>query len=60
MITEEMGRQLETATLQDLGQARRVVVTKDDTTIIEGQGSEAEIKGRIEQIRLRSRPRPRS
>jgi len=51
VITEEMGRQLETATLQDLGQARRVVVTKDDTTIIEGQGSEAEIKGRIEQIR---------
>ena len=51
VITEEMGRQLETATLQDLGQARRVVSTKDDTTIIEGMGSEAEIRGRMEQIR---------
>ena len=51
VITEEMGRQLETATLQDLGQARRVVSTKDDTTIIEGMGSEVEIRGRVEQIR---------
>jgi chaperonin GroEL len=51
VITEEMGRKLETAQLSDLGQARRVVCTKDDTTIIEGQGSEAEIKGRIEQIK---------
>jgi len=51
VITEEMGRQLETATIQDLGQARRVVCTKDDTTIIEGQGSEVEIRGRVEQIR---------
>ena len=51
VITEEMGRQLETATLQDLGEARRVVSTKDDTTIIEGMGAEAEIRGRVEQIR---------
>jgi chaperonin GroEL len=51
VITEEMGRKLETAQLSDLGQARRIVCTKDDTTIIEGKGSEAEIKGRIEQIK---------
>jgi chaperonin GroEL len=51
VITEEMGRKLETATIADLGQCRRVVVTKDDTTIIEGKGSDQEIKGRIEQIR---------
>ena len=51
VITEEMGRKLETAQLSDLGEARRVVSTKDDTTIIEGKGSEAEIKGRIEQIK---------
>ncbi len=51
VITEEMGRKLETAQLADLGQARRIVATKDDTTIIEGQGSEDEIRGRIEQIK---------
>jgi chaperonin GroEL len=51
VITEEMGRKLETATVSDLGQARRVVVNKDETTIIEGKGSEKEIKGRIEQIK---------
>ena len=51
VITEEMGRKLETATVADLGQCRRVVVNKDETTIIEGKGSEKEIKGRIEQIK---------
>jgi len=51
VITDEMGRKLETTQLSDLGQARRVVCTKDDTTIIEGKGSEAEIKGRVEQIK---------
>jgi len=51
VITEEMGRKLETTKLADLGEARRVVCTKDDTTIIEGKGSEAEIKGRIDQIK---------
>ncbi|MEN6479822.1 MAG: chaperonin GroEL [Anaerolineales bacterium] len=51
VITEEMGRKLETAQLSDLGRARRVVVDKDNTTIIEGLGSEAEIRGRIEQIK---------
>ena len=51
VITEEMGRKLETAQLSDLGEARRIVMTKDDTTIIEGLGVEAEIKGRVEQIK---------
>ncbi|MHB0856938.1 MAG: chaperonin GroEL [Anaerolineae bacterium] len=51
VITEEMGRKLETAQLSDLGEARRVVSDKDSTTIIEGKGSEAEIKGRVEQIK---------
>ena len=51
VITEEMGRKLETAQLADLGQARRTVCTKDDTTIIEGKGSDAEITGRVEQIK---------
>ncbi|MBM4429409.1 MAG: chaperonin GroEL [Chloroflexi bacterium] len=51
VITEEMGRKLETATINDLGRARKVVSNKDETTIIEGKGSEKEIKGRIEQIK---------
>lgn len=52
VITEEMGRKLETATVADLGEARRVVCTKEDTTIIEGKGSEVAIRGRVEQIRM--------
>jgi len=51
VISEEIGRKLDSATLEDLGRARRVVATKDDTTIIEGSGDEGAIKGRIEQIR---------
>ena len=52
VITEEMGRKLETAQISDLGQARKVVSTKDDTTLIEGKGSDSEIKGRMEQIKV--------
>jgi chaperonin GroEL len=52
VISEETGRKLESATLQDLGQAEKVVVTKDDTTIVGGKGDTAQIKGRIEQIRV--------
>ncbi len=52
VITEEMGRKLETTQVSDLGQARKVVSTKDDTTIIEGKGSESDIKGRMEQIKV--------
>ncbi len=51
MVSEEVGRKLETATINDLGRADKVVVTKDDTTIIGGRGDEKEIKGRIEQIK---------
>jgi chaperonin GroEL len=52
VITEKMGRKLETAQISDLGQARKVTSTKDDTTIIEGKGSDKEIKGRMEQIKV--------
>jgi chaperonin GroEL len=51
VISEEVGRRLDSATLEDLGRARRVVSTKDDTTFIEGAGDPAAIKGRIDQIR---------
>jgi chaperonin GroEL len=51
VISEEVGRKLETATINDLGRATKVLATKDDTTIIEGKGQEGDIKGRIEQIK---------
>ena len=51
VISEEVGRRLDATGIEDLGRARRVVATKDDTTFIEGAGEEAAIKGRIEQIR---------
>jgi chaperonin GroEL len=51
VITEEMGRKLETATVADLGRADKIVSTKEDTTVIGGQGEDKEIKGRIEQIK---------
>jgi len=51
VITEEMGRKLETATINDLGKARKVVCNKDETTIVEGKGSESEIKARVDQIK---------
>src|SRR5437899_5191975 len=51
VISEEVGLKLENATLDLLGRARKVVVTKDDTTIIEGGGTEDEVKGRIAQIK---------
>ncbi|MCC7164023.1 MAG: chaperonin GroEL [Anaerolineae bacterium] len=54
VITEEMGRKLDTATIADLGQARRVVSTKDDTTIIEGSGADNDIKGRINEIKAQA------
>ena len=50
VISEEKGLKLEAATLQDLGRAKRIVIDKDTTTIIEGAGKKADIKGRIEQI----------
>jgi chaperonin GroEL len=51
VISEEVGLKLENATLDLLGRARRITVTKDDTTIVEGAGSTEEIKGRIAQIK---------
>jgi chaperonin GroEL len=51
VITDEMGRKLETVTIADLGKARKVTADKDNTTIVEGKGDEKEIKGRIEQIK---------
>jgi len=51
LISEEIGRKLDTATVDDLGRARKVISTKDETTIIEGHGSEEEIKKRIDQIK---------
>ena len=51
VISEEIGLKLDTATLELLGTARKVVVTKDETTIVEGAGSEEDIKGRISQIK---------
>ncbi|HEY5669739.1 MAG TPA: chaperonin GroEL [Anaerolineales bacterium] len=52
VISEELGRKLESATMQDLGRAEKIVVTKDDTTIVGGKGDTSQIKGRIEQIRV--------
>jgi chaperonin GroEL len=51
VISEEVGLKLENVTLDLLGRARRVSVTKDDTTIVEGAGSEEDIKGRITEIK---------
>jgi chaperonin GroEL len=51
VVSEELGRRLDSVDIQDLGRARRVVSTKDDTTFIEGAGDPDTIKGRIEQIR---------
>jgi chaperonin GroEL len=51
VISEEMGRRLDSVTLADLGQARLVVSTKDDTTIIEGRGSQDDIQARVRQIK---------
>ncbi|HEV7678060.1 MAG TPA: chaperonin GroEL [Candidatus Dormibacteraeota bacterium] len=51
VISEEVGLKLDSAQLTSLGRARRVTVTKDDTTVVEGAGSPDAIKGRIEQIK---------
>ena len=51
VITEEMGRKLDTTTVNDLGRADKVIATKEDTTIVGGAGEEAQITGRINQIR---------
>ncbi|MBD3266271.1 chaperonin GroEL, partial [bacterium] len=50
-ITEDLGIKLENITMEDLGQAKRVVIDKDNTTIVEGAGKKNDIQGRIAQIR---------
>ena len=50
-LFESLGRKLENTTLAELGRAKKIVIDKDNTTIIEGAGKSAEIKGRIEQLR---------
>jgi chaperonin GroEL len=52
VITEELGRKLESVTVNDLGKAGKVVVTKDDTIVIEGGGEKERIKGRIDEIKV--------
>jgi chaperonin GroEL len=52
VISEETGRKLESATMADLGRCEKIVVSKDDTTIVGGKGDSSQIKGRIEQIRV--------
>ena len=51
VITEERGRKLDSATVADMGRARRVVSNKDETTIVEGKGAEEQIKARMKQIK---------
>jgi len=51
VVSEEVGLKLENTTLDLLGRAKKIVVTKDETTIIEGAGSDGDIKGRISQIK---------
>ena len=50
LITEDLGLKLENAELEDLGQARKVIASKDNTTIVDGKGSDSSIKDRINQI----------
>jgi len=52
VITEELGRKLDSVTIEDLGRAGKVVATKNETTIVDGAGDEAQIRARIEQIRI--------
>jgi len=52
VITEEMGRKLESVQISDLGRAGKVISSKDDTTIVDGAGAEEQIKGRVEQIKV--------
>ena len=51
VISEEVGRKLDSVTVEDLGKARRIVATKEETTIVDGAGTEADIQGRINQIK---------
>jgi len=52
VVTEEMGRKLESVQIADLGHAGKVISNKDDTTVVDGAGDESQIKGRVEQIKV--------
>jgi chaperonin GroEL len=52
VVTDELGRKLESVTINDLGRAGKVVANKEDTTLVEGAGDPAKIKGRIEEIKV--------
>ena len=60
VISEEIGRKLDSVTFEDFGSARRVVATKDDTTIVDGDGKADQIKARMARSRPRSRTPPRT
>ena len=51
VVAEEVGLKLDQAGLEVLGQARRVVITKDHTTVIDGQGAKDDVEGRVAQIK---------
>src|SRR5213076_1712261 len=51
VISEEMGHKLETAKIEDLGQAKKVTIDKDNTTVVDGAGKKAEVEGRVKTIR---------
>jgi chaperonin GroEL len=52
VITEEMGRKLDSVQISDLGRAAKIVSTKDETTVVDGQGDQAQIDARVEQIKV--------
>ena len=52
VITEDMGRKLDSATLEDLGRAAKIVSSKDNTVVVDGAGDSDQIKGRVEQIKI--------
>jgi chaperonin GroEL len=54
VISEEVGRKLDSVTVEDLGRARRVVANKEETTVVEGRGSDDSIQGRIRQIKAQA------
>ncbi len=51
VISEELGRKLDSVQIADLGRARRVIVTKEETTIVEGKGDAKEVQGRVQQVK---------
>jgi chaperonin GroEL len=60
VISEEIGLKLDSATIDLLGKARRIVVTKDATTLVDGDGSKEDVAGRVAQLRLGPREAPRA